>query len=205
MDSVLTQASYASFKEALRASGCARCGLSEGRTRIVVDRGNPEAKILVIGEAPGANEDREGLAFVGRAGRSFDETVASVGLDTNRDFIICNIVKCRPPGNRRPSREEAEACRPYLDRQISFIAPRAIVLLGATAFKAFNPERARFSMQEEAGKFFESAAFPGVSCMVLYHPAALFYNRKLAPVMLEHARRLKAFIDNGCRPPEEAP
>lgn len=199
---ILSRGTYAEFSESLAASGCPRCALSKSRTRIVVDRGNPRAKILVIGEAPGETEDREGRAFVGRAGRSFDETMASVGLDTDRDFLICNVVKCRPPGNRRPAAEEAEACRPYLLKQISFIAPRAVVVLGATALKSLAPSKSKFCMKDEAGCFFRTEELPGIPCMVLYHPAALFYNRSLGPAMLEHARRLKAFIDGGCRPPE---
>ena len=109
---ILGSPSYAEFKEKLRDSGCAKCALHTGRTNIVVDRGNPSAYIMVIGEGPGENEDKQGLAFVGRAGQLFDKIMSSVGFDTNRDMLIANVVKCRPPENRNPRTEEAAECIP---------------------------------------------------------------------------------------------
>ena len=96
-NTILGSSSYAEFKEKLRDSGCDKCALHKGRTNIVVDRGNPSAYIMVIGEGPGENEDKQGLAFVGRAGQLFDKIMSSVGFDTNRDMLIANVVKCRPP------------------------------------------------------------------------------------------------------------
>ncbi|MGH7197336.1 MAG: uracil-DNA glycosylase, partial [Candidatus Omnitrophota bacterium] len=126
---------YPVFKEALAASGCLKCALSRSRTHIVVDRGDPKAKVVIIGEAPGENEDREGKAFVGRAGRLLDAMMKEAGFDTDRQSLIINIVKCRPPENRKPAAEEAEACSPFLKKQLELVKPEAILLLGATALR----------------------------------------------------------------------
>ncbi|MBI1979465.1 MAG: uracil-DNA glycosylase, partial [Elusimicrobia bacterium] len=182
---ILSHKSYDSFASALRQSNCRKCSLSQSRTQIVVDRGNPKAKIFVIGEAPGENEDLQGKAFVGRAGKLFDKVMESVGLDTNQDMLIGNVAKCRPPENRAPRQEEAAACMPFLMRQIELAQPNVILLLGATALRYFDPQKKNFSMEEEAGNFFSLAQFPNVSFMVLYHPAALLYNSNLKPAMWE--------------------
>lgn len=197
---ILSQPSYTEFKKSLYDSGCKKCALHEGRTQIVVDRGNPAAKIMVIGEGPGEKEDLQGAAFVGRAGKLFDEIMKSIGLDSNKDMLIANVVKCRPPGNRAPRDEEAQACFPYLRRQIELVAPKVIILLGATALKRMDPSKKNFAMDEEAGKFFELDDYPGILFMVLYHPAALLYNSKLKPAMWEHAKKLRALIQNNFIP-----
>jgi DNA polymerase len=131
LNSILKQPTYAQFKKALQNSGCTQCDLHQGRTHIVVDRGNPKASILIVGEAPGASEDEQGKAFVGRAGRLMDQLMQGIGLDTNRDCLIANIAKCRPPKNRAPFKEEAQTCLPFLKRQIELVNPRVMVLLGA--------------------------------------------------------------------------
>ena len=192
---ILSRADYAGFAGELAGSGCRRCPLSDSRTRIVVDRGNPEAKVMVIGERPGANEDIQGKAFVGRAGKLFDTIMASVGLDSNRDMLIANVVKCRPPGNRAPLDEEVEACSPFLRRQIELVRPRVIILLGATALKRMDPSKKSFSMEEEAGRFISLPAYPGIDFLVLYHPAALLYNSRLKPAMWAHVKELRKFLD----------
>ena len=196
---ILSQTTYAAFKESLKNSNCQNCTLREARTNIVVDRGNPNAKIMVIGEGPGENEDIQGAAFVGRAGKLFDEIIKSIGMDSNRDMLICNVVKCRPPGNRAPHDEEALSCFPFLKRQIDLVQPKIIILLGATALKRMDPSKKGFAMDEEAGKFFELSAYPGILFQVLYHPAALLYNAKLKPAMWEHVKRLKRVIENDYR------
>jgi DNA polymerase len=116
-----------------RCRGCRRCPLAETRSTVVVSRGNPAASLMVIGEGPGAQEDASGRPFVGRAGQLLDRMLASVDLDSDRDAYICNIVKCRPPGNRRPTPAEMEACRPWLEGQIRLVDPAVILLAGATA------------------------------------------------------------------------
>jgi uracil-DNA glycosylase len=200
---ILSQKDYAAFKKSLYDSGCQKCALHEGRTQIVVDRGSPTAKIMVIGEAPGEKEDLQGAAFVGRAGKLFDEIMKAIGLDSDKDMLIANVVKCRPPGNRAPHDEEAQACFPYLRRQIELAAPRVILLLGATALKRMDPSKKNFSMDEEAGKFFELPDYPGILFLALYHPAALLYNSKLKPAMWEHAKSLRALIRNNFVPAAE--
>jgi len=114
---------------------CHRCPLHERRNSVVHWRGNPDAHLLLIGEAPGADEDREGRPFVGRAGKLLDELLAEAGMDPGEDIVITNTLSCRPPGNRTPQREELKACRPRLEMFIRIVNPGAIVLLGATAAK----------------------------------------------------------------------
>jgi uracil-DNA glycosylase family 4 len=117
------------------ASGCTRCALAEGRTQVVFGMGNPTADLMFVGEGPGAEEDKQGLPFVGRSGQLLDRLVLEeMGL-TRQDFYVGNVVKCRPPGNRDPRPEEIAACWPYLERQLDLIDPRVIVTLGNFATK----------------------------------------------------------------------
>jgi DNA polymerase len=103
---------------------------------VVVGRGNPNARLLLVGEAPGAEEEACGQPFVGRSGRLLEAMLAAAGLDSKRDLYIANVIKCRPPGNRKPSRTEIEACRPWLERQIALVRPQLVLLVGATALEA---------------------------------------------------------------------
>lgn len=182
----LAATDYAAFRGLLAASACRRCALAEGRTHIVVDRGNPEAPILAIGEAPGAFEDASGRAFVGRAGKTLDALFTSAGLSTERDVLIVNVVKCRPPKNRAPTKVEAAACRPLLDRQLALSPARIVALLGATALRRFSPNRARRPLSETVGEFFHLPDWPRHEFITLYHPAALLYNRSLEPTARRH-------------------
>lgn len=182
----LAAADYRAFRGLLAASACRRCALAEGRTHIVVDRGNPEAPILAVGEAPGAFEDASGRAFVGRAGKTLDALFDAAGLSTEHDVLIVNVVKCRPPGNRAPTREEAAACRPFLDRQLAMSPARIVALLGATALRRFSPVRARRPLSETVGEFFRLPDWPDHDFITLYHPAALLYNRSLEPTARGH-------------------
>jgi DNA polymerase len=193
LNRLLQAGEYKAFKENLVGSSCSRCGLSRYRTNIVADRGNAKAKVLFIGEAPGENEDLQGKAFVGRAGRLLDEMLKEIGFDTNHDALIVNVVKCRPPGNRAPLPEEAEACRPFLNKQIELVRPRLMVLLGATALKHMMPERKGFSMREQAGQCFQHASYPGMDLMVLYHPAYILRDPRKKPLMAQHLNVLKEF------------
>jgi DNA polymerase len=115
---------------------CRRCGLAATRQQVVVGRGNPNARLLLVGEAPGAEEEACGQPFVGRSGRLLEAMLAAAGLDSERDLYIANVIKCRPPGNRKPSRSEIEACRPWLERQIALVRPQLVLLVGATALEA---------------------------------------------------------------------
>jgi DNA polymerase len=194
-NTILGSSAYEEFRNKLRESGCTKCGLHAGRTNIVVDRGNPKAHIMTIGEGPGEQEDQRGEAFVGRAGQLFDKVMSAVGIDTNRDMLVANVVKCRPPENRNPKAEEAAECIPYLKRQIELVKPKVILLLGATALKHIDKSKTSFQMSDEAGRFFALADYPGIQFMVLYHPAALLYNAKLKPAMWEHVKRLRRYLE----------
>jgi DNA polymerase len=126
---------FGSFAELERvALACTRCPLAETRTQVVFGAGNPEADLMFVGEGPGEQEDRDGIPFVGRAGRLLTSLIVGIGLD--RDAVyIANVVKCRPPGNRDPLTQEIESCRPYLEAQLDFIDPSVVVTLGNFATK----------------------------------------------------------------------
>lgn len=150
---------------------------------------------MIIGEAPGATEDKMGLCFVGRAGKMLDKVMASAGIDTSRDTIISNVMKCRPPANRVPTKKEVEKCLPALLKQIELIKPRVLVLLGRTALKHLSPERAKLPMEKEVGILRELVCGGRkIPYMTLYHPAYLLYNSRKAPVMREHVKTLKKFL-----------
>jgi len=193
---ILDVKTYPEFKEALAKSNCTKCALSSSRHNIVVDRGNPNAKVLMVGEGPGENEDLQGKAFVGRAGRLLDELMKGVGFDTNQESLIINVVKCRPPENRAPKQEEVDACSPFLKKQMALVKPKIILLLGATALKHMIKDKKEFSMQHEAGNFFDHPNFPGVKFMVLYHPAFILRDPRKKPVMIEHLKRFKNYWDS---------
>lgn len=148
---------------------CARCSLSEGRTNAVFARGNPEASLCFVGEAPGADEDAQGLPFVGRAGQLLDRMIQAMGLDPAKDVYVCNIIKCRPPGNRRPEPEEIEACIPYLHEQIAVTKPKVIVALGNTAVAALLGTKLGITKVRGAWKLYRGS----VPVMPTYHPSYL--------------------------------
>lgn len=191
----LAAGDYAEFKRRLAASGCSLCpALCAARTNIVVDRGTPAARILIVGEAPGANEDLEGRAFVGRSGKLLDALFADAGLSTDRDALIVNVVKCRPPGNRPPTPVEAANCRPYLMRQIELVRPKAVVMLGATAARRLLPADER-PMKDRVGTLFEHPAWPGVLLQILYHPAFLLRDPRRKPEAAAHVRTLRQGLE----------
>ncbi len=195
---ILSVDSYADFKKGLLASNCTRCPLHEGRTNLVPDRGNPKTDLVLIGEGPGANEDEAGKAFVGRAGQLLDKIFASIDIDTNQDCLIINVVKCRPPGNRAPTKEEAKTCSVFFEKQLELVQPKIVGLLGATALRHIDPRRKKsFSMAEEAGSFFRLPRWPEIEFMVLYHPAALLYDGKLKARMWEHIQLLAVRLGLG--------
>jgi uracil-DNA glycosylase family 4 len=147
---------------------CTRCRLSkQGRKQIVFGVGNPKAELMFVGEAPGADEDQQGEPFVGRAGQLLNNMIKAMGLE-RADVYIANIIKCRPPGNRTPERDECETCSPFLMRQIAAIQPKAIVALGAVAAKTLLAINA--PMSEFRGRWFD---FRGTKLAVTYHPAFL--------------------------------
>jgi DNA polymerase len=146
---------------------CTRCALHKGRNKLVFADGDPNARLMFVGEGPGADEDAQGLPFVGRAGQLLNNMIGAMGLDRGQVYI-CNVVKCRPPGNRTPEPEEANTCSPFLFQQIDVVRPQVIVALGATAATYLLGQR-----QPLAGLRGRVHAFRGMQLIVTYHPAYL--------------------------------
>lgn len=146
---------------------CTRCGLCEGRTQVVNTHGNPTARLMFVGEAPGADEDAQGKPFVGRAGQLLTKMIEAMGMK-REEVIIGNVNRCRPPGNRQPTLEEAAICRPFLFREIATIKPEVIVVMGNTALR--NLLEAREGITRVRGKFQD---FRGIKVMPTFHPAYL--------------------------------
>lgn len=194
VNKVLGAKTYAEFRAALLEAGCTKCRLSQSRTHLVLDRGNPEAKVVLIGEGPGADEDAKGFAFVGRAGQLMDEMFRAAGLDTNRQMLILNVVKCRPPENRQPMADEAETCLPYLRKQLELVKPKVIVFLGATAVKHALGQREIDSMESVVGQLFTAPSFPGTTLMVMYHPAFILRDPRKRPLFEQHVQQLKTHM-----------
>jgi uracil-DNA glycosylase len=150
---------------------CQRCDLGAGRTHAVIGRGSLDAPIMIVGEGPGQNEDETGLPFVGKAGQLLDKILASVNI-TEADVFICNIVKCRPPGNRAPTTEEMDACRPYLMEQIRMVDPQIILLTGASSVRGITGDKR--GITKIRGQWIE---WEGRMCMPIFHPAYLLRNQ----------------------------
>lgn len=151
-------------------AGCKKCGLHETRTRTVPGQGTPHPEIMFIGEAPGEDEDEQGLAFVGKAGQLLTKMIQAMGL-TREEVFIGNILKCRPPGNRKPLPLEMEACMPYLKTQIAVLKPRVIVALGATSAQGLLNTETSISRLRGCWQTFE-----GIDLMPTYHPSYLLRN-----------------------------
>jgi len=146
---------------------CTRCALHKGRTKLVFGDGSPTARLMFVGEGPGADEDAQGIPFVGRAGQLLNNMIAAMGL-TREEVYIANVVKCRPPGNRTPEPEEGATCSPFLFRQIDVVRPQVLVALGATAATYLLGSR-----QPLAGLRGRVHAVRGTQLIVTYHPAYL--------------------------------
>ncbi len=151
---------------------CYNCALGRTRNNIVFSDGNPEAKILLIGEAPGADEDATGIPFVGRAGKLLTNLIEESGLSRQNDFYICNTVKCRPPENRVPTDEEKKICEQFLLSQIKIVNPKLIVLCGATSAKSFLGNKIKISRIR--GQWFK--LFDNIDTTVIFHPSYLLRN-----------------------------
>ena len=172
------------------ALACRACKLCETRTNVVFGVGNPEAKVLFIGEGPGENEDLQGEPFVGRGGQLLDKLLAHVDLSRGKNVYIANMVKCRPPKNRDPEKDEVAACARFLQGQIRMINPRIIVCLGRVAACALIDPA--FKVTKQHGVFFEKN---GVLMMGTYHPASLLRNPHQKPEALEDFLALRARLD----------
>jgi DNA polymerase len=164
------------------AAECTRCPLAETRTKVVFGAGNANADLMFVGEAPGAEEDRKGLPFVGRAGALLNELLDGIGL-TREDVFIANVLKCRPPGNRDPQPLEIDSCRPYLERQIELIRPAVIGTLGNFATKLITSSQTGITRVRGTPQVHTLGGSP-VFVMPLFHPAAAL----LTPALVETLR-----------------
>ena len=159
---------YQTWEELENAcNNCTKCKLCSNRHNVVIGTGNKNARIMFIGEGPGADEDMQGIPFVGKAGKLMDKAFQGVGIK-REDVYIANIVKCRPPNNRNPEKDEADSCKEYLESQIKLVNPEIIVLLGSVALKNVLGEE--YGITSARGKWFEK---DGIKYIPTFHPAAL--------------------------------
>ncbi|MBI5287760.1 MAG: uracil-DNA glycosylase [Chloroflexi bacterium] len=173
---------------ARQIAGCTDCGLCRGRNRTVPGEGNPDARIMFIGEGPGFYEDQQGRPFVGAAGKFLDELLAGIGLDRKKVFIG-NVVKCRPPNNRDPQPDEIEACGKYLDAQLATIAPKVIVTLGRFSMQRYFPGESVSRIHGTPRRKGEMIVVP------MYHPAAALHQGSLRRVIEADFARLPGFLE----------
>ena len=171
---------------------CTKCNLHKTRTNIVKGKGNKNAKIFFIGEAPGYHEDKQGEPFVGKAGKVFDQMLKSINLE-RKDIYLTNVIKCRPPNNRNPTDKEISICGKYLDKEIDYIKPKVIVPMGAIATKyILNKHDINFDNMKQTR---------GLPIIVeytiiypIYHPAALIYKKELQSIMQQDMEKIKKLI-----------
>ena len=176
-----------------KIAGCTACRLHEGRTQTVPGNGDPNAELMFIGEAPGANEDQQGLPFVGRAGQLLDELLGEIGFQ-RPDVFVANVIKCRPPSNRDPMPDEISCCEVYLREQIEGIRPKLIVLLGRFATQYFLPNA---KMGEARGQPFQAGPW---LILPVYHPAAALRNSNLMSTMRQDFAIIPPLLANAERP-----
>ena len=180
------------------AMGCTRCPLHETRTTVVFGAGNANADLMFIGEAPGANEDKQGLPFVGQAGKLLDKLLGEIGLE-RRDVFVANVLKCRPPGNRDPHPAEIEACQEYLWRQVELIAPTVICTLGNFSTKLLRGDPTGISRLHGAPQVLVVGA-RAVRLYPLFHPAAALYTPRMLETLRTDFRRLPEVLALGPPP-----
>jgi uracil-DNA glycosylase family 4 len=187
----LTAATVETLEDIWRDIGdCRRCGLCEGRTQVVNTHGNPKARLMFIGEAPGADEDAQGRPFVGRAGQLLTKMIEAMGLK-REDVIIGNVNRCRPPANRQPTLEEAAICRPFLFREIAAVQPEVIVVMGNTALR--NLLEMREGITRVRGQFQD---FRGIKVMPTFHPAYLLRDPSKKRETWEDLKKVRDYLDN---------
>lgn len=182
-------ASYAELRET--ALACTRCRLSGTRTQVVFSDGVPDARLVVVGEAPGANEDATGLPFVGAAGKFLDLLLRTVGLSREESVYICNVLKCRPPGNRNPLPDEIETCSPFLEKQIELIRPEALLAVGSFSGQLLTG-RQGVALGQLRG---EVHSYKGIPLVCTYHPAALLRNPRWTRSFWDDLQLLRNVMD----------
>jgi uracil-DNA glycosylase len=183
---------------ASEVSACTRCRLAQGRTQVVFGAGSPNADLMFVGEAPGFHEDKQGLPFVGQAGKLLEKLLAGIGLE-RRDVYIANVLKCRPPGNRDPMPDEIEACESHLFRQIDLIRPTVVATLGNFATKLLSGRPlgiTRVHGQEQS----TTIAGRQVLLYPLYHPAAALYTPAMLKVLESDFARLPELLGRQLEP-----
>jgi len=179
-------------------AGCTRCRLAQGRTQVVFGAGNPHADLMFVGEAPGFHEDKQGLPFVGQAGKLLEKLLAGIGLQRG-DVYIANVLKCRPPGNRDPQPDEIEACESHLFRQIELIEPTVVATLGNFATKLLSGRPlgiTRVHGQEQE----TTIGSRSVLLYPLYHPAAALYTPAMLKVLEADFARLPQLLGRPAEP-----
>jgi uracil-DNA glycosylase family 4 len=167
---------------------CQRCRLAKGRKTIVFGQGNSRAELVFVGEAPGADEDEQGLPFVGRAGQLLNRLIQFIGMK-RQDVYICNIVKCRPPGNRTPEKDEVESCSPFLFRQIQAIQPRLVCCLGAPAVRTVLGIKE--GITKIRGRFYD---FGTAKALATVHPAYILRNPREEKILREDFEKIRQFL-----------
>ena len=173
------------------AQSCTRCRLAGTRTRVVFADGSPKARLMIVGEAPGADEDRTGRPFVGRAGKLLDLLLEAVDLSREESVYISNVVKCRPPENRNPERDEVAACAPFLEQQIALVRPRAILAVGIFAGQSLTG-----TTRSMGGMRGQVTACGETPLVVTYHPAALLRNPRWMRSTWEDLQLLRSVLDD---------
>ncbi|HEX8830221.1 MAG TPA: uracil-DNA glycosylase [Longimicrobium sp.] len=175
--------------------GCPRCRLAEGRLHVVFGEGDPNAEIMVVGEAPGEQEDRTGRPFVGKAGKLLDLILATVGVERERVYI-CNVLKCRPPANRNPKPDEVEACSPYLLRQVELVKPRVIVAFGAFAAQTLlGVDTPIGKLRGRSHVYQPTPEHDGVPLVATYHPAGVLRNPGWIRAVWDDLQRVRSVVD----------
>jgi DNA polymerase len=169
---------------------CQRCRLAGGRKTIVFGQGNPKAELVFVGEGPGADEDEQGLPFVGRAGQLLNRMIQFIGMK-REDVYICNVVKCRPPGNRTPEKDEIEACSPFLYRQLQAIQPRLICCLGAPAVRTLLGIKE--GITRIRGQIYP---FAGTKVLATVHPAYILRNPREEKILREDFLKIREFLQS---------
>jgi len=184
---------------AAETAGCTKCRLSETRTQVVFGVGDPNADLMFVGEAPGFHEDKQGIPFVGQAGKLLDKLLAGIGL-ARGDVYIANVLKCRPPGNRDPVPDEKETCEPYLFRQVELIQPKVIATLGNHATKQLSGKETGITRVHGQEQRIHVGSLD-VLLYPLYHPAAALYTPAMLSVLEEDFSRLPELLGRTAAPP----
>lgn len=188
------------LKEQLK--NCTKCPLHLTRNNVVISDGSINADIMLIGEAPGADEDKTGIPFVGRAGKLLNEFLAKAGIKRENDLYIANTVKCRPPGNRKPTKEEKIACGDNLKKQINMVKPKVIILCGATAMESFIFDK-KLTISKVRGQVFDYDEDINIKLVPIFHPSYLLRQHSNAEgsprdLMLKDLKMVKELV-NSCK------